>query len=50
MILKVLAVSYFIFGYLTSLMMINTDENYLQSAGAFLLIYLTFQIVEQLRP
>lgn len=48
--LKTLGVLYFVFGYISSMLMIVNGRNYIFSLGCFLLIYLTFQIVEQLRP
>lgn len=46
--LKILGVLYFIFGYTTAMLMIVNGRNYLFTLGCFLLIYLTFQIIEQL--
>jgi hypothetical protein len=47
--LKILGVLYFIFGYVTSMLMIVNGSLYIFSFGWFLCIYLTFQIVEQLQ-
>ncbi len=46
---NVLAVLYFVFGYLASLVMIASDtELYVKLLGAYLLIYMSYILNEQL--
>jgi len=46
---KILALLYFIFGYISAMLMIVNGSLYIFTLGCFLLIYLTFQIAEQLK-
>lgn len=47
--LKTLAILYYIFGYVSAMLMIVNGRNYIAMLGCFLGIYLTFQIVTQLQ-
>ena len=45
---NVLAILYFISGYFAAISLLCTSTFYLQASGTFVLIYLTYMLVEQL--
>ena len=45
---KVLAILYFLTGYFCAYNLIFATQYFVQSLGGFVLIYLTYQLIEQL--